>query len=61
MSTRAETYAAITKSIQTLNDPYTRLFEPNKYQALKKANQGSVIGVGLEVGMSEGLDSHLVV
>ena len=61
MHTRSETYAAINKSIKTLNDPFTRLLEPSRYQALKRGNQGSVIGVGLEVGFGEGPDSQLVV
>ena len=61
MSTRSETYAAINKSIKSLNDPFTRLLEPSRYQALKRGNQGSVIGVGLEVGFGEGADSQLVV
>ncbi len=61
MHDRTETYAAITKSIKTLNDPFTRLLEPSRYSALKRGNQGSVIGVGLEVGFGEGSDSQLVV
>ena len=61
MHDRSETYAAINKSIKSLNDPFTRLLEPSRYQALKRGNQGSVIGVGLEVGFGEGTDSQLVV
>lgn len=61
MHDRNETYTAINKSIKTLNDPFTRLLEPNRYAALKRGNQGSVIGVGLEVGFGESTDSQLVV
>ncbi len=61
MRDRNETYTAISKSIKTLNDPFTRLLEPSRYSALKRGNQGSVIGVGLEVGFGEGTDSQLVV
>ena len=61
MHDRSETYAAIDKSIKSLNDPFTRLLPPSRYQALKRGNQGSVIGVGLEVGFGEGSDSQLVV
>ncbi|KAL0021799.1 hypothetical protein WJX77_001884 [Trebouxia sp. C0004] len=61
MHDRNETYTAISKSIKTLNDPFTRLLEPSRYSALKRGNQGSVIGVGLEVGFREGTDSQLVV
>ena len=61
MRDRKETYSAINKSIKTLNDPFTRLLEPSRYSALKRGNQGSVIGVGLEVGFGEGTDSQLVV
>lgn len=61
MHDRNETYTAISKSIKTLNDPFTRLLEPSRYSALKRGNQGSVIGVGLEVGFGEGTDSQLVV
>ena len=61
MHDRKETYAAITKSIKSLNDPFTRLLEPTRYSALKRGNQGSVTGVGLEVGFGDGTDSQLVV
>ncbi|KAL3153523.1 hypothetical protein ABBQ38_011854 [Trebouxia sp. C0009 RCD-2024] len=61
MHDRSETYAAINKSIKSLNDPFTRLLEPTRYQALKRGNQGAVIGVGLEVGFGEGTNSQLVV
>ncbi len=61
MHDRNETYTAISKSIKTLNDPFTRLLEPSRYSALKRGNQGIVIGVGLEVGFGEGTDSQLVV
>ena len=61
MSNRNETYATIANALKTLDDPFTRFLEPSIYQALKRGNQGSVIGVGLEVAFAGGSDSQLVV
>ena len=61
MSSRKETYATIANALKTLDDPFTRFLEPSRYQALKRGNQGSVIGVGLEVAFAGGADSQLVV
>ncbi|BBN14313.1 carboxyl-terminal processing protease [Marchantia polymorpha subsp. ruderalis] len=50
MKTREETYAAIRKMLATLDDPFTRFLEPDKFKALKSGTSGALTGVGLEVG-----------
>ncbi|KAM3259716.1 hypothetical protein ACQJBY_051161 [Aegilops geniculata] len=35
MNTRQETYAAIKKMLATLDDPFTRLLEPEKFKSLR--------------------------
>ncbi|KAJ7536412.1 hypothetical protein O6H91_12G068500 [Diphasiastrum complanatum] len=51
MNSREETYAAIRKMLASLNDPYTRFLEPEKFQSLRAVGtSGAVTGVGLEVG-----------
>ena len=53
MTDRDETYAAIRKLLATLEDPFTRFVEPERYAQLRRGAQGSVTGVGLEVGFSQ--------
>ncbi|PON35809.1 C-terminal-processing peptidase S41A [Parasponia andersonii] len=50
MNTREETYMAIKKMIATLNDPFTRFLEPEKFKTLRSGTQGAVTGVGLSIG-----------
>ncbi|KAF4367217.1 hypothetical protein G4B88_026724 [Cannabis sativa] len=50
MNTREETYMAIKKMLATLNDPFTRFLEPEKFKSLQSGSQGSVTGVGLSIG-----------
>ncbi|KAL3692084.1 hypothetical protein R1sor_005735 [Riccia sorocarpa] len=50
MNTREETYAAIRKMLATLDDPFTRFLEPEKFKSLKSGTSGALTGVGLEVG-----------
>ncbi|CAI5517896.1 unnamed protein product [Closterium sp. Naga37s-1] len=52
MTTREQTYAAIRKMLASLDDPFTRFFEPGKFRALKAGTQGQLTGVGLELGFS---------
>lgn len=53
MRDRAETYAAIRKLMASLDDPFTRFLEPERYAQLRRGAQGSVTGVGLEVAFSQ--------
>ncbi|XP_024385319.1 carboxyl-terminal-processing peptidase 2, chloroplastic isoform X2 [Physcomitrium patens] len=52
MKTREETYAAIRKMLATLDDPFTRFLEPEKFKSLQSGTNGAVTGVGLEVGFN---------
>ncbi|CAM6118215.1 unnamed protein product [Calypogeia fissa] len=55
MTTRSQTYDAIRKMLATLDDPFTRFLEPEKFKALKSGTNGALIGVGLEVGFDVSL------
>ncbi|KAL3506281.1 hypothetical protein ACH5RR_031663 [Cinchona calisaya] len=64
MTTRGETYAAIRKMIATLDDPFTRFLEPEKFKSLRSGTQSALTGVGLSIGYptgKEGSSSGLVV
>ncbi|KAL2621949.1 hypothetical protein R1flu_002154 [Riccia fluitans] len=64
MNTREETYTAIKKMLATLDDPFTRFLEPEKFKSLKSGTSGALTGVGLEVGFdvsSGGASEDLVV
>uniref|UniRef100_A0A0D9VML6 PDZ domain-containing protein n=1 Tax=Leersia perrieri TaxID=77586 RepID=A0A0D9VML6_9ORYZ len=50
MNTREETYAAIKKMLSTLDDPFTRFLEPEKFKSLRSGSQGTLTGVGLSIG-----------
>ncbi|CAI7851889.1 unnamed protein product [Closterium sp. NIES-54] len=52
MNTREQTYTAIRKMLASLDDPFTRFFEPGKFRSLKAGTQGQLTGVGLELGFS---------
>ncbi|KAL5542454.1 hypothetical protein UlMin_010164 [Ulmus minor] len=57
MNTRAETYTAIKKMMATLNDPFTRFLEPDKFKSLRSGTQGALTGVGLSIGYQMKLDA----
>ncbi|GAA0166268.1 serine protease [Lithospermum erythrorhizon] len=64
MNTRQETYGAIRKMIATLDDPFTRFLEPDKFKSLRSGTQSAVTGVGLSIGYptgTNGFASGLVV
>ncbi|XP_010556938.1 PREDICTED: carboxyl-terminal-processing peptidase 2, chloroplastic isoform X2 [Tarenaya hassleriana] len=54
MNTRQETYMAIKKMLATLNDPFTRFLEPEKFKSLRSGTQGALTGVGLSIGYPPG-------
>ncbi|GAB4843684.1 Carboxyl-terminal-processing peptidase 2, chloroplastic [Ancistrocladus abbreviatus] len=56
MNTREETYVAIRKMLATLDDPFTRFLEPEKFKSLRSGTQSSLTGVGLSIGYPAGLD-----
>ncbi|XP_062166750.1 carboxyl-terminal-processing peptidase 2, chloroplastic-like isoform X2 [Alnus glutinosa] len=50
MNTREQTYMAIKKMLATLDDPFTRFLEPEKFKSLRSGTQGALTGVGLSIG-----------
>ncbi|XP_020112924.1 carboxyl-terminal-processing peptidase 2, chloroplastic isoform X2 [Ananas comosus] len=56
MNTREETYAAIKKMLSTLDDPFTRFLEPEKFKNLRSGTQGALTGVGLSIGYPTALN-----
>nr|XP_023910772.1 carboxyl-terminal-processing peptidase 2, chloroplastic isoform X1 [Quercus suber]POF12348.1 carboxyl-terminal-processing peptidase 2, chloroplastic [Quercus suber] len=50
MNTREQTYTAIRKMLATLDDPFTRFLEPEKFKSLRSGTQGALTGVGLSIG-----------
>ena len=49
-----EAYDAIEAMIAPLGDPYTRLLRPQDFATLQSNTQGTVSGVGLQLGQREG-------
>ncbi|KAF7031201.1 hypothetical protein CFC21_042570 [Triticum aestivum] len=47
---RAGSDAAIKKMLATLDDPFTRLLEPEKFKSSRSGTQGALMGVGLSIG-----------
>ncbi len=56
----ADAYDAIEAMLSPLGDPYTRLLRPEEYQALRSSTQGTVSGVGLQLGIRDS-DQQVVV
>jgi carboxyl-terminal processing protease len=56
----ADAYDAIDAMLSPLGDPYTRLLRPDEYAALRSNTQGTVSGVGLQLGL-HGDDQQVVV
>ncbi|EYU43784.1 hypothetical protein MIMGU_mgv1a010411mg [Erythranthe guttata] len=50
MNTREETYAAIRKMVSTLDDPFTRFLEPQRFKSLRSGTRSSLTGVGISIG-----------
>ena len=47
----SDAYDAIEAMLSPLGDPYTRLLRPDDYGALRSSTQGTVSGVGLQLGL----------
>ncbi|EEF44333.1 Carboxyl-terminal-processing protease precursor, putative [Ricinus communis] len=56
MNNREETYVAIRKMLATLDDPFTRFLEPEKFKSLRSGTKGALTGVGLSIGYPTGSD-----
>ncbi|XP_078427738.1 peptidase S41 family protein isoform X2 [Wolffia australiana] len=61
MNTREETYMAIKKMLATLDDPFTRFLEPERFRSLWSGTQGTLTGVGLSIGYPTRLDGSGIV
>ena len=60
VNSSAQAYDAIETMLATLGDPYTRLVRPQEFAALRQSNEGTVSGVGLQLGLRQG-DQQVVV
>ncbi|ABB34258.1 carboxyl-terminal protease [Synechococcus sp. CC9605] len=56
-----DAYAAIESMLAQLGDPYTRLLRPADYTALKNSTNGSLSGVGLQLGPDESSNGIVVI
>ncbi|OGI09141.1 MAG: hypothetical protein A2Y40_03900 [Candidatus Margulisbacteria bacterium GWF2_35_9] len=50
---RELTYGSIRGMLQSLNDPYSRFLEPEKYTEMKVNLDGNFYGVGIHIGMKD--------
>lgn len=50
---REETYAAISKMLASLDDPFTRHLQPSQYRSLQVTTSGELTGVGLQIALDE--------
>ena len=57
---REDTYAAISQMLATLDDPFTRLLEPDKFKSMQTSTTGELTGVGLQIAVDEP-DNNVVV
>ncbi|ASC69830.1 peptidase S41 [Halomicronema hongdechloris C2206] len=46
-------YAAVKEMLSSLEDPYTRLLQPEQYQSLQTTTSGELMGVGLQITKDE--------
>lgn len=51
LDNREQTYAAIQKMLQSLDDPFTRFLTPNQYHSLQVNTSGELSGVGLQIAL----------
>lgn len=59
IETSEQAYSAIETMLLPLDDPYTRLLRPDDYAVMKASNEGSLSGVGLQLGHRQ--DSNAIV
>jgi carboxyl-terminal processing protease len=60
INSSSDAFGAIEAMLAPLGDPYTRLLRPSDYGALRATTQGTVSGVGLQLGLRAD-DQHVVV
>lgn len=61
IETSTQAYDAIAAMLEPLGDPYTRLLRPADYNALRATTEGSVSGVGLQLGLGDDRQTILVI
>ena len=61
IETSEQAYSAIETMLLPLNDPYTRLLRPEDYTVMKASNEGSLSGVGLQLGHPPNRDAIVVI
>ncbi|MEB3354963.1 MAG: S41 family peptidase [Cyanobacteriota bacterium] len=59
--TSSDAYDAIEAMLAPLGDPYTRVLRPEEYATLRSSTQGTVSGVGLQLGLRAGDQSVVVI
>jgi carboxyl-terminal processing protease len=52
-TSKQEAYAALRKTLEKLNDPYTRFMDPKQFEALSNQTAGEVSGVGIRLEVNE--------
>lgn len=52
-NSREDTYQAIREMLGTLDDPFTRLLEPDKFKSMQTSTSGALTGVGLQIAVDE--------
>lgn len=53
LDNRAQTYDTIREMLATLDDPFTRLLEPEQYRSLQVNTSGELSGVGLQINIGD--------
>ncbi len=48
-----DTYKAIREMLATLDDPFTRFLEPDKFKSMQTSTAGALTGVGLQIAVDE--------
>lgn len=52
-SSKEEAYVAIRRSLQLLNDPYTRFMTPQEFNLLTTQTAGELSGIGIRLGLDQ--------
>jgi C-terminal processing peptidase-2. Serine peptidase. MEROPS family S41A len=61
LNSRQETYQAVREMLAVLQEPFTRLLEPNQFLSLKTSTSGELTGVGLQIAIDTDNRSIVVV
>jgi carboxyl-terminal processing protease len=61
ITTSEQAYEAIEGMLSSIGDPYTRMLRPEEFSALRQSNEGTVSGVGLQLGLRREDDQVVVI